>query len=60
MLYEPAYILAIVGGIVWGIRQEGRLNTHDLILAERLRTSDDRHDEVLSRFDRLERKIDQL
>jgi hypothetical protein len=32
-----------VGGIVWGIRLEGRVNSHQQLFAERKEQGDDRH-----------------
>lgn len=52
--------LSCLGGLIWAIRLEGRVNGQELIQAERNRTANERHEEVLKRFDRLEGKIDLL
>jgi len=47
-------------GLIWAIRQEGRLNGHDVTFEEREKRADERHKEVLDRLERFENKIDNL
>jgi hypothetical protein len=44
---------------IWSIRQEGRINAHDVMFAERQRNMDERWDEVKARLVRIEAKLDQ-
>ena len=34
-------------GLVWAIRQEGRINAHDQLFVEREKLASERHEEVL-------------
>lgn len=47
-------------GIIWAIRQEGRINGHDTLFVERQKTADDRHGETKGALVRIEQKIDKL
>jgi hypothetical protein len=51
-------ISTIVVGVVWGVRLEGRVNTHDQIFAEREKQGNDRYEEIIRRLDRIEKKQD--
>ncbi len=62
----PAVVVG-VGGVVWAIRLEGRVNTHDAIFIEREKQTnqrkadqDRREADLDKRFDRVEAKIDTL
>ncbi len=48
----------VVTGIVWAVRQEGRINQHATLFDERDKLSDSRHDELMRRLERIERKLD--
>ena len=54
--------LGIIGAytsiVVWGVRLEGRINGHDVKFAEREKSADDRHVDLIRRLERIERKID--
>jgi hypothetical protein len=52
--------LATVGGVVWLVRLEGRINVHDELFDEREKQADDRHADFKSRLTRIETKIDTL
>ncbi len=45
-------------GLVWAIRQEGRLNGHDVQFDEREKQDEMRFNELVRRLDRIERKQD--
>lgn len=53
-----AWGLPVLGGVVWAVRQEGRINAHTQLFDQNKTLLDERHAEVLRRFDRLERKLD--
>ena len=40
-------------GLVWAIRQEGRINAHDQLFAEREKQADERHAEVLKKLEEI-------
>jgi 2-polyprenyl-6-methoxyphenol hydroxylase-like FAD-dependent oxidoreductase len=44
-------------GLIWAIRQEGRVNAHDQLFDEREKRADERHEEILARMDRFERLL---
>ncbi len=48
------------GVIVWGVRQEGRLNGHDRLFEERKDQADERHDDIQERLVRIEDKQDAI
>lgn len=48
----------VVGGIVWAVRLEGRINVHDTLLRERKDQQDERWEEVKARLERIESKLD--
>ncbi len=53
-------ILTCIGGIIWAVRLEGRVNTHDSIFIEREKQADSRDRDLQKRLDRVEVKIDTL
>jgi hypothetical protein len=59
--------LAVMGVIVWSVRQEGRINGHDVLFAAqtqldevRLKLADERHSDVKERLTRIELMLSQL
>jgi hypothetical protein len=60
----PAELVAtvslVVGSIVWLIRLEGRVNTHEAICAERYRQLREQHVEALDEMRQIESKLDGL
>jgi len=52
------YLLTIIGAVVWGVRQEGRINGHDTLFVEREKQQAARDDEIIRRLERIERKQD--
>ena len=64
-------VMAIAGVGVWSLRQEGRINGHDSMFAEREKlitsqiyhlqaTAIQRHEDTQNRLDRIEAKLDRL
>ena len=53
-------IASLLGVVVWGVRQEGRINGHDQLFIEREKQLDDRHSDLLDRLVRIETKLDRL
>lgn len=51
---------SLVGGVVWAIRQEGRINGHDLLFEEREKKQDERHQETIDRLQRIETYVLEL
>lgn len=51
--------LASLTGIIWAVRQEGRLNRHDTLFEERQNSQDDRDRDIKDRLVRIEQKLDQ-
>lgn len=49
-----------LGIVVWGVRQEGRINTHDKLFAIQEKQSDERHTDLKDRLERIETKLDSL
>ena len=47
-----------VGVIGWGTRLESRVNGLSLVMTERRDSDNERHEELMRRLDRIERKID--
>jgi hypothetical protein len=60
----PAELVAtvslVVGSIVWLIRLEGRVNTHEAICAERYQQLRQQHVEGLDEMRLIEKKLDSL
>jgi len=52
------YLLTIIATVVWGVRQEGRINGHDTLFVEREKQQSARDDEIIRRLERIERKQD--
>ncbi len=52
------WFVTFVAGLVWAIRQEGRLNAHDALFDERDAQADERHSDLKQRLTRIEEKID--
>ena len=48
----------MLGGVIWGIRLEGKVNGHQLLFAEREKQAEDHHAELIARLERIERKQD--
>ena len=62
-----AIVLGAVGGGIWAVRLEGRINGHDQLFEERdtqdklrVAMADERHRDVKERLERIERKLDTL
>ena len=51
------FVVAIAG-IVWGVRQEGRINSHDTLFVEREKQQKARDEDIIQRLERIERKQD--
>lgn len=49
-----------VGSVIWSIRQEGRINGHDTLFSERAVLQDTQYNNIVSRLDRIEDKVDDL
>lgn len=49
-----------VGGVIWGVRQEGRINGHDKLFEEREKQAQERHTDLKDRLERIEEKLDNL
>ena len=63
LLYWPLVFGAftvIIGGVVWGIRLEGRVNAQNQLCDTRNHYVDERHGEIAVRFDRTDAKIDKI
>ena len=58
---EAAGMLAlVVGSVVWLIRLEGRVNTHEAICSERYKQLQDRHAETLDEMRSMDAKLDSI
>lgn len=68
-MFEPGLLatlaITFVGGIVWAVRVEGKVNGHQTLFDEREKQSESRekraeawHDEIQDRMIRIEDKID--
>jgi|TARA_R110002051_G_scaffold182799_1_gene252314 hypothetical protein len=55
-----AVVSLVVGSIVWLIRLEGRVNTHEAICAERYQQLRQQHVEGLDEMRLIETKLDSL
>lgn len=59
---DVGFILAmagtIVGGIVWAVRLEGRVNAHQTLFEEREKLTIQRHADLQARLIRIEQKLD--
>lgn len=47
-------------GVVWLIRLEGRVNTHERGCEERQKSLDERHDAMSKKLDHIDQKLDRL
>ena len=55
-----AVAIPIVVGIVWLIRLEGRVNTHERMCEERQKRMDERHEAMAHLLDAMSQKLDKL
>lgn len=55
-MWETVAVAA--GVIIWAIRLEGRVNGHDKLFEEREKQACERHEDLVGRLDRIERKLD--
>ena len=55
-----SFAVAIIGGVAWAVRVEGRVNGHDALFEEREKALEDRHEELQYRLARIESKLDRL
>ena len=56
----PSVILAILGGVIWAVRLEGRVNQQEAISVERGKSEDERSEDMKDRLQRIETKLDTL
>lgn len=61
-MYTLFFVIAMtgIGGVVWGVRIEGRVNGHQQLFEEREKQHDDRHEDMKQRLTRIESKLDKL
>lgn len=61
-MLEPGFLLSLglaaVGGLVWAVRIEGRINVHERLFTERDNQATERHQDVQARLIRIEAKLD--
>lgn len=50
----------VIGGVIWLIRLEGRVNTHEAECALRQKRADERHGEMKEQLDGISSKLDRL
>jgi hypothetical protein len=50
----------VIAGVVWAVRQEGRLNAHDALFEEREKQTNERHTEMAESLKRIELKLDRV
>lgn len=60
MIDYAALGAAVIGGIVWSLRLEGRVNNHDTILAEREKQTTDFQSEIKDALSEIRQKLDYL
>lgn len=53
-------ITAGLGGIIWLVRLEGRVNAHEAACLERQKRLDERHGEISDRLGKIDDKLDQI
>lgn len=62
MVLEPGIlisaILAGIGGVVWAVRIEGKVNAHTALFDEREKLAESRFESVERRLIRIEAKLD--
>ena len=59
-LTSPSIILAGLGGIIWAVRLEGRVNTQEKTSVVSSKQQDERHTDLKDRLSRIEDKLDEL
>lgn len=61
-MLEPGILVTIgitlLGGVVWAVRIEGRVNAHQTLFDEREKQLAERHAELQSQLQRIEGKLD--
>jgi|TARA_R110000823_G_scaffold66883_2_gene156224 hypothetical protein len=55
-----AVVSLVIGSVVWLIRLEGRVNTHEAICSERYKQLQDRHAETLDEMRSMDAKLDSI
>lgn len=55
-----AVVSLVIGSVVWLIRLEGRVNTHEAICSERYKQLQDRHAETLDEMRSMDTKLDSI
>ena len=55
-----AVVSLVIGSVVWLIRLEGRVNTHEAICSERYQQLQDRHVETLDEMRSMDAKLDSI
>lgn len=55
----PVLVVA-AGLIIWGIRLEGRVNTHEAVCAERYKRLDEKATETTDKLHAIDEKLDRL
>ena len=60
MIIETSLATTALAGIVWAVRQEGRISLHERLLVERERSADERHGELKERLERIEAAVERL
>lgn len=50
----------VIAGVIWAVRQEGRLNAHDALFDEREKQAQERHDALSNSLERIEKKLDRV
>ena len=60
MVFEGTVALAGLGAVVWAVRQEGRVNTHDQMFKDRDERDDERTLDLKNRLVRIENKLDYI
>lgn len=50
--------IAAIGAMVWIVRVEGRVNSHDALFIEREKQSNTQHNDLKERLVRIEQKLD--
>jgi uncharacterized protein HemX len=48
------------GGVVWGVRQEGRINANAQAMESLVKSVDERHAETNKKLDKLDTKLEDL
>lgn len=53
-------VTAFLGGVIWLIRLEGRVNTHEAECSQRQKRADERHGEMTAKLTKIDEKLDRL